>query len=605
MRKTRNSLFLSIVSLLLCASMLVGTTFAWFTDGVSTGANVIAAGNLDVELDYMDASGNWQPVSEETELFHKDALWEPGYTEVVYLRVRNEGSLALKYQLGVRVASEIGSVNVNGDAFKLSDYIYFGAIDDVDTKFADRAAARAAVTSPKLISAGHTKEGTMEKGAQPQYMALVVYMPESVDNAANYAVGEVQPRIQLGVELVATQMESELDSFGSDYDAAAGFPRIDLPDGGKTSVDVQNGTTTADATISGDAVSATVPSGVAVNAGATELELSVTGMAATGSNITLADDEIMKPVDVHVEGVSASNTTPIAVLLKGFAPKGLNAGNLKLYHVEGGKTNAMTHVAVATPAHNEFTYDPATGDVTLYLATFSEITSVANTTNAWNGEFDYSWYTGAVALADDSGVADYAISNADQLAAFGAIVGGMAKDEEGNEIAQNSFSGKTVKLTSNINLGYGVEDHEYTTFYPIGYYNDTDSYKKTSGVSVTSNVSSFEGIFDGSGHTIANFYQNTWEMFGDYNEGYSGTPNHYKDAMGLFGYVVNGEVCNLTVDNFSSDGEFTPTGVIAAYAVNSTLKISPSPTVTPAFITPATAALWVSAAIPTIPTPTS
>ena len=61
-------------------------------------------------------------------------------------------------------------------------------------------------------------------------------------------------------------------------------------------------------------------------------------------------------------------------------------------------------------------------------------------------------------------------------------------------------------------------------------------------------------------------------MFGDYNSGYSGTPNYYKDAMGLFGYVLNGTVKNLTVDNFSSDGEFTPTGVIAAYAVNSTFE---------------------------------
>ena len=61
-------------------------------------------------------------------------------------------------------------------------------------------------------------------------------------------------------------------------------------------------------------------------------------------------------------------------------------------------------------------------------------------------------------------------------------------------------------------------------------------------------------------------------MFGDYNDGYSGTPNYYKDAMGLFGYVNGGTVKNLTVNNFSSDGEFTPTGVIAAYACNATFE---------------------------------
>ena len=78
-----------------------------------------------------------------------------------------------------------------------------------------------------------------------------------------------------------------------------------------------------------------------------------------------------------------------------------------------------------------------------------------------------------------------------------------------------------------------------------------------------STVYNFKGVFDGNGHTIANFYQNTWEIKGDYDGTY------YKDAMGLFGYVVNGEVANLRVDGFSSDGEFTPTGVIAAYAENS------------------------------------
>lgn len=113
---------------------------------------------------------------------------------------------------------------------------------------------------------------------------------------------------------------------------------------------------------------------------------------------------------------------------------------------------------------------------------------------------------------------------------------------------------------------------ETPIFYPIGYYNSIGSYEKQPDVSVTSGVSSFEGIFDGQGHTIKNFYQNTWEMFGDYNNGYDGTPNHYKDAMGLFGYVYNGTVKNLNVANFSSDGEFTPTGVIAAYACNATFE---------------------------------
>ncbi|MBQ8419092.1 MAG: hypothetical protein IJY37_01880 [Clostridia bacterium] len=132
---------------------------------------------------------------------------------------------------------------------------------------------------------------------------------------------------------------------------------------------------------------------------------------------------------------------------------------------------------------------------------------------------------------------------------------------------------KTVKLLADINLGDAEkENNSNIIFYPIGYYNSTGSYEKTSGETVTSEVYSFEGTFDGNGNTISNFYQNTWEMKGDYNDGYPAGSNHYKDAMGLFGYVNGGTIKNLTVDNFSTDGEFTPTGVIAAYAVNSTFE---------------------------------
>ena len=64
---TRNALFTSIISLLLCVSMLVGTTFAWFTDEVKSGRNMIAAGNLDVELYHSDEN--------EMTISKKDAAW--------------------------------------------------------------------------------------------------------------------------------------------------------------------------------------------------------------------------------------------------------------------------------------------------------------------------------------------------------------------------------------------------------------------------------------------------------------------------------------------------------------------------------------------------
>ncbi len=313
-------------------------------------------------------------------------------------------------------------------------------------------------------------------------------------------------------------------------------------------------TVTEEMNISDGEATAIIPTGVALKNGVDELSLSVTKLNESESGIETDENETLTSIDVHIDGVAKNNSVPMVVTVPNASVNGLNKGNIKLYHIEDGKTIEMTEVSSEDDliAHNRYYYNPENGEIKLALASFSEVAIVTEDDKAWKGEYDTSWY--------DASKSEFKISNADQLAGFGQIVGRMAE-----EIKADSFEGKTVTLTSDINLNNKL-------FYPIGYYNSTGSYDKVSGVSVESNVSNFSGAFDGAGHTIANFYQNTWEMFGDYNNGYTGTPNHYDDAMGLFGYVVNGTVKNLTVDNFSSDGEFTPTGVIAAYAVNSTFE---------------------------------
>lgn len=221
-KNTKRALIASVLALVLCVSMLVGSTYAWFTDSVSSVNNIIKSGNLDVELEYYDGA-NWEKVSATTNVFEENTLWEPGHTEVVYLRVSNLGTLALKYQLGVNVVSEIESINVAGEALRLSDYVEFAAIEGVSTPYADRDAARAAVTESAALSTGYTMAGNIEAGAAEQYVALVVYMPETVGNEANYRVGEVAPEINLGINLMATQYTYENDSFDNQYDANALF----------------------------------------------------------------------------------------------------------------------------------------------------------------------------------------------------------------------------------------------------------------------------------------------------------------------------------------------------------------------------------------------
>ena len=74
-KRTRRALLNSVISLFICFSMLLGTTFAWFTDSVTSANNIIKAGNLDVELYWSTNFTDWEKVDETTNVFKEDALW--------------------------------------------------------------------------------------------------------------------------------------------------------------------------------------------------------------------------------------------------------------------------------------------------------------------------------------------------------------------------------------------------------------------------------------------------------------------------------------------------------------------------------------------------
>lgn len=225
-------MLLSALSVLMCVSMLVGSTFAWFTDSVTSGINKIVAGNLDIELEYYNGT-EWLTVENATDLF-SDENWEPGHAEVVYLKLSNLGSLDLKYQLGINIDNEISSVSVvNDEPFKLSDFILFSVVDGINGEtaaFASRdaaiEAARDVTDGNKALSTQYFEADRMEAGQAPVYMALVLYIPKSVGNEMNFKKGAAVPTIDLGIKLVATQLASEEDSFGSDYDKDAWHPEM-------------------------------------------------------------------------------------------------------------------------------------------------------------------------------------------------------------------------------------------------------------------------------------------------------------------------------------------------------------------------------------------
>ena len=246
-KNTKRALLASAVSVLLCAAMLIGSTFAWFTDSVTSGKNKIVAGNLDVELEYSIDGIKWNPVGTDTNLFKPadETLWEPGHTEYVYLRIRNAGSLALKYQLALNIyGDENGgpektytSVQTEADGvtpktFMLSKYLVFTQTEGTETVsdrqnlwIADPAAEKEAMG--KLDGLGMTAE--LLPGAE-KTLTLAVYMPTQVGNEANQLTSqkatEGKPTIFMGLSLVATQTPHESDSFDENYDKNIPYPVI-------------------------------------------------------------------------------------------------------------------------------------------------------------------------------------------------------------------------------------------------------------------------------------------------------------------------------------------------------------------------------------------
>lgn len=225
-KSTKRALITSALAILMCVAMLIGTTFAWFTDTASTGVNKIQAGNLKMEVSYKNTSdGEFTVLNESTNVFKQDTLWEPGHVEYAVLNVKNIGTLALKYKLGINIAGETGSTNVLGNEFKLSDYIKFGVVDeDLSGKTRDEMVA--AVTDSKLIKEGYSKESHLDTTDANETVTLVVWMPTDVGNKANYKVGAAVPEINLGINVAATQYTHESDSFGNQYDRYAQYPDV-------------------------------------------------------------------------------------------------------------------------------------------------------------------------------------------------------------------------------------------------------------------------------------------------------------------------------------------------------------------------------------------
>ena len=197
-KATKRALLTSVMALVMCVVMLVGTTFAWFTDTAYTSVNKIEAGKLDVQLMMKGNDGKWIDAEKQTLNFLVDGkipaegiqiLWEPGAEyKLPELKVVNNGSLKLKYTIAI--------TGINGDA-KLNEAIDW-TINDAAFNLTEQTLDATAESAPFTIK-GHMKEN-----AGNEYQGL------SIDG--------------IGITVYATQAVGEYDSTRDNYDENATYP---------------------------------------------------------------------------------------------------------------------------------------------------------------------------------------------------------------------------------------------------------------------------------------------------------------------------------------------------------------------------------------------
>ncbi len=201
---TKRSLLASVLALVMCVTMLVGTTFAWFTDSASTAVNKIESGTLHVDI--VDKDGNsldGKTLSFRDVNKNADILWEPGATFALdSFRIVNTGKLALKYKVIIN--------GVNGNAKLLEAIDFFVKIGDAEkVALADWEGIllpdgeAATDTMDAGTTSAITISGTMKKEAGNEYQGL------SIDG--------------IGITVVATQYTYEYDSKDNLYDEDADY----------------------------------------------------------------------------------------------------------------------------------------------------------------------------------------------------------------------------------------------------------------------------------------------------------------------------------------------------------------------------------------------
>ncbi len=219
-KHTKCALTASILSMIVCCAMLIGSTFAWFTDSVTSAGNKIVAGKLDVALEWANGTealetAAWKDASTAA-IFDYD-LWEPGYAEVRHVRISNKGNLALKYEIRIVANGEAGKLADVIDVYYIQGGRQIGSRNQLDES--NKIGTLADILKKPYAGKGHIT-GMKDNVVSSDIATIALKMQESAGNEyQGMSIGT-----DFSIQLVATQYTEENDNFDNQYDKDAGFP---------------------------------------------------------------------------------------------------------------------------------------------------------------------------------------------------------------------------------------------------------------------------------------------------------------------------------------------------------------------------------------------
>ena len=378
-KSAKRAFISSFMSFIMCFAMLAGTTFAWYTDSVTSSGNKIIAGTLDIQLwkyddtlatpAYVDISKSGAPIFQSANLVANNStntLWEPGKTQVAYLKLVNVGNLWLKYQ----VALNVFNVTKN-----LNEVMWYQIVpnakpdeeNDVDSwNPTDECPAKTAALGVQTVSDAVPMAPMTDNEPVEHYFALVIHMDENAGN--EYMAGE----IDFDLTVLATQYTQEFDSFNNQYDAnAEGFA---ASGSAVYSTDTATTVTTGSTRSVGNA-KVTIPAGTATAGGVA---------LTTGENVNLYVEETDTPANFMVQAGNSTTTYEVGLETDSGAKIVSNGSafivelNIGVVDLQQFAHNGEAMTAVANKnelAIGKYYYDQPTGIVTFMTDSFSPFTS--------------------------------------------------------------------------------------------------------------------------------------------------------------------------------------------------------------------------------------